>query len=131
MVERALPNDTSTEQAILAAIILNREAWHEAQAKLEANDFFSESHQLVFKAMQEIGGVRREAIDTVSILAELKRVDSLERAGGPAYISNLIEGFPMRANVPQLARVVREYSLRRRLIRVTNTAFHRAMDTPD
>ncbi len=127
--ELKLPADTATEKAILGAVLLEPDSWHTVSSELEPRDFFSESHRFVFEGMRQIATVRHEAIDHTSLRAELSRTDTLERAGGAAYLSSLIDGLPHGCNVAQYARLVRDCSLRRQGIRIASAAITRFGDT--
>ena len=50
-------------------------------------------------------------------LESLRRRNALERIGGAAYLSGLVEGVPATSNVDYYAEIVEEHALRRRLMR--------------
>ena len=56
------------------------------------------------------------AIDLVTLAESLSRADALEKVGGPAYISRLIDGVPRSTNVEYYAQIVKEKATLRRLI---------------
>ena len=126
-VERALPAATQPERSILGAVLLDNQALNTAAQIVTSGDFFGEDNRFIFEAMTGLAD-RSEAIDTVTLRAELERRDVLERAGGPAYISGLIDGLPEAANVDQDARIVKSAARRRRMIEVANAAVIEAME---
>ncbi len=133
-VERALPADTQTERSILGAVLLDNQALTAAAQILSPDDFFKDANRLIYEAMAWLSE-RSEAIDTVTLRAELERRDVLELAGGAAYLSSLIDGLPVAANVERYARIIRSAAQRRELARlgerVVDTAMASDCDTTE
>ena len=121
-VERAVPYNAEAERAILGSVLLDNRAVHTATQIVTSGDFFGEDNRLIFEAMTGLSE-RSEAIDTVTLRAELERRDVLERAGGPAYVSSLIDGVPVAVNVEQYARTVREKARLRHIARHANALY--------
>ena len=115
--ECAAPHSLEAERAILGSVLLDNQALNTAAQIVTSGDFFGKDNPLIFEAMTGLSE-RFEVIDTVTLRAELKRRDELDRAGGPAYISGLIDGLPEAANVEAYARIVREASRCRQLARL-------------
>jgi replicative DNA helicase len=59
---------------------------------------------------------RGEAIDLVTLKEELSRSGDLEAAGGPAYITSLVDGVPRSTNVEGYAKIIKEKATLRALI---------------
>ncbi len=127
MAERALPAATQTERAILGAVLLDNQALIAAAQILSPDDFFNDANRLTFEAMTGLTE-RSEAIDTVTLREELTRRDALERVGGAAYISGLIDGIPVAANVEQYARTIKDKAILRDAIAEAETIRNMAMD---
>ena len=125
--DRALPHDREAERAILGAVLLDNQAFDAAAQVLTPEDFFGEAHRLIFEAMGTLSG-RSEAIDTVTLREVLERRNVLERAGGAAYVSSLIDGLPAAANVDQYARIIKDKAILRDAIDEAETIRNMAMD---
>ena len=127
MAERALPAATQIERSLLGAVLLDNQAFTTSTQILSPNDFFDDANRLVYEAMGAISR-RSETIDTVTLREELTRRDVLERAGGAAYISSLIDGIPAAANVEQYARSIKDKAILRDAIAAAETIRNMAMD---
>jgi len=113
--ERALPHNLEVERSILGAVLLDNHAFNSAAQIVTAEDFFGDSNSVIYAAMSTLSE-RNAGIDPITLRAELERADTLDRAGGAAYISSLIDGMPTGGNVEQYARLVKEKASLRALI---------------
>lgn len=116
--ERVPPQNIEAEQAVLGAMLLDREAIAAASEVLTENDFYREAHKLIFRAMLELYG-RGEAVDMITVTDVLRRDAKLEDVGGIAYITALTNSVLTAANVKYHADIVAEKSVLRQLIRVS------------
>lgn len=126
-VERSLPSDLQAERAILGSALLDSKSLAVAGGFVTGADFFSEANGRIFEALIALRE-RGEGMDNITLTAELDRYNALQRVGGRAYISSLIDGIPNGINVPHYAGIVRDHSLRRQVIRVANAGITRAND---
>ncbi len=120
MIDRVPPQNIEAEQAVLGAMLIEREAISKVAEFLRAEDFYREAHRLIFNAMMELFN-KNEAVDMITVIEYLRKNDKLEEAGGIAYVTSLANSVPTAANVLYHARIVEEKSLLRHLI---NTATH-------
>ena len=125
--ERSLPHNVEVERSILGAVLLDNQALNAAAQVLAPDDFFGDANRLIYEAMTWLSE-RSEAIDTVTLREELERRDVLERAGGAAYISSLIDGLPAAANVDQYARIIKDKAALRNLIGASNSIIRMALE---
>jgi replicative DNA helicase len=125
--ERSLPHDLEVEKSILGAVLLDNYAFNPASQIVSPGDFFSDANRHVFEAMAALSE-RGEAIDTITLRAELEKLDALQRVGGPAFLSSLIDGMPSAANVEQYARIIKDKSSLRQLIATSNEIIRDALD---
>lgn len=54
MEEKFLPQDIAAEQAVLAAILLDRDSIKKILDVLDADDFSREAHKVIYKAMMSL-----------------------------------------------------------------------------
>ncbi|RMG46196.1 MAG: replicative DNA helicase [Acidobacteria bacterium] len=123
----ALPWDEHAERAVLGAVLIEPRALDTALELLTPDDFHRVSHRLIFRAMVSLAS-RSEAIDPVTVRAELEREGVLEKAGGAAYVASLIDGLPRTTNVGTYARIVRDRSLLRQLLGAAEDLRQRAAE---
>ena len=116
--ERVPPQNIEAEQAVLGAMLIDKEAIAKATEVLSADDFYRESHRVIFSAMLELYN-KNEAVDMVTVTEILKRDNKLEDIGGIAYITSLANVVLTAANVKYHAEIVAEKSVLRQLVRVS------------
>ena len=116
--ERVPPQNIEAEQAVLGAMLIDKEAIAKATELLSADDFYREAHRVIFSAMLELYN-KNEAVDMVTVTEILKRDNKLEDIGGIAYITSLANVVLTAANVKYHADIVAEKSVLRQLVRVS------------
>lgn len=114
-VERLPPQNIEAEQSVLGSLLIDRDAIIKIAPFLRAEDFYRESHGLIYQAILDLQE-RREPADFVTLCDELERRDQLEKVGGPAYLTALINAVPTSVHVEYYAHIVERTSLLRRLI---------------
>lgn len=116
--ERVPPQNIEAEQAVLGAMLIDKEAIAKASEILTNSDFYREAHRVIFNAMLELYN-KNEAVDMVTVTEILKRDNKLEDIGGLAYITSLANVVLTAANVKYHADIVAEKSVLRQLVRVS------------
>jgi replicative DNA helicase len=130
MADRTLPHNLEAERCVLGAILINNEAFNQAAEVIDAEDFFRDAHRRIFDKIVALTD-RSEPVDLVTLKDELTRAGELDEVGGPAYISSLTDGVPRSTNVEFYARIVKERSTLRRLIRSATDVLARAYDAEE
>jgi len=118
---RVPPHDLDAEAAVLAAVLLDRNALDKVQDILQPEHFFSDAHGRIYEAAQELA-MAGASLDIISVGAWLRDRERLQQVGGAAYLAQLADATPTVAHVAQHARVVFEKARARRAI----AAFQRA-----
>lgn len=117
-LDKQLPYSKESEEAVLGSMLLDKDAVLRAVEILSENDFYKDSHRLIFIAMKDLER-RGEAIDMVTLSEELRVKGDLDKVGGMAYIAGLGNMVPSAANIVNYANKVKDLSVLRRLIRIT------------
>ena len=128
--ERALPNSSEAERAILGAILLDNGLISQAIEQLRPEDFYVPSHRRIFVAMIALFE-RGAEINPILIGEELKKENSLEAVGGISFITNLTYGLPHSTNIVHYAKVVRGKSMLRQLVKASNKITQEALAEED
>jgi replicative DNA helicase len=115
--DQEIPRNPDAEQSVLGAILLDPGTIDAVMGILVEGDFCGGAHRQIYKTIIELWQ-RKVAIDLVTVGEELSRNGGLEKAGGTAYLSALIDGIPDIGNVEHYARIVKERAIRRRLIQL-------------
>jgi replicative DNA helicase len=126
---KPLPQNPEAERSVLGSVILDNHAFYRIVGTVREEDFYKDSHRVIFSAMTRLASESRE-IDLLTLKDELAKKGLLDQAGGAAYISSLVDGIPDIANAERYARIVKEKSTLRRLIVMGNSVMRAALDTP-
>ncbi len=114
--ERTLPQNLEAERSVLGAILLDPTAVNFVVPILDQDDFFPDTHRRIYAAMLALSQ-RSAQIDVLTLREELDRGGAVEKIGGASYLTSLLDGVPDVGNVEHYARIVKEKSTLRRLIR--------------
>ncbi len=110
-----LPHDFVAEQCVLGCIMLEPDSWDQAISIIQKDDFFDINHKIIFDAYERIKASNRN-IDVITVQSQLIDAGALERVGGQEYLLNLQSQVPSGASVGSYASVVREHSIKRRVL---------------
>ncbi|GMA48206.1 replicative DNA helicase [Tetragenococcus muriaticus] len=117
--DRVPPQDIEAEQAVLGAIFLDSDAIIEAMELLVPNSFYRRSHQIIFQCMMQLND-RNEAIDLITLKAEIEKSNSLEDIGGISYLTELSQISPTSSSISYYAKIVDDKATLRQLIQTAN-----------
>lgn len=117
MEGRVPPHSLEAEKAVLGALLLSGEAYESISHIVKTEDFYRESHRIIFEAITNIIKQNKRA-DTILLTQELTRMQKLEAAGDIAYVMSLTEDSLATYNVEEHARIVSEKAQLRKLIDV-------------
>jgi replicative DNA helicase len=124
---KSTPANVEAERAVLGSLLIDPDAVIKIANFLRANDFFRERHQLLYDAMLALNE-QNEPIDYITLVNILEERNQLDEIGGPAYITDLINGTPTSMHVDHYARIVEKTALLRRLISAAGTIAELAYD---
>jgi replicative DNA helicase len=125
--DRRPPWSEDAEQAVLAAMLMDRDAIMRAAEFVEDTMFYREAHRKIFRAMLAISE-RGAVVDTLTLADELRTRGDLSSSGGKEYLSLLLDAVPTSANVEYHAKIVREKALIRRLIEASTEIISASFD---
>lgn len=112
---RQPPMNVEAEKALLGAILLKPDVMHDISVNVYPESFYADKHANIFKAIGEIFS-NGDPIDIVSVTTKLKEMNQLERVGGAAYVTELIENVPAAGNASYYSGQVIDKSTLRNLI---------------
>lgn len=110
------PNAVEAEKAILGALFLDGGLIEEVDRKMSPDDFYRETHQTIYKAMLALAE-RREPLDFVTVINELKSRNMLSDVGGGEYLTELVDFVPTEHNMSFYIAIVKNKSISRKLIK--------------
>ncbi len=110
-----MPHNLEAEQALLGCLILDPSLPNEVASFIKEEDFYAESHKLIFNAMSDL--IRSNLpIDIVTLSDMMDKHGTLVKAGGIEYLTTLLNVIPSSANYQKYVDIVTRDSLNRRLI---------------
>ena len=126
-IGRIPPHSVESEQSILGSILLDKDAIITVTETIQPEDFYKEAHKIIYECMLKLNS-KNEPIDLITLTEELKKQDSLENIGGISYITSLSTIVPTTTNVKYYADIVKEKSVLRKLIKVSNVILNSGYD---
>jgi replicative DNA helicase len=126
------PYNEEAEEASLGALLLNfsTDNMDKVLSHIHPDDFYKSSNSNIFRAVLNLND-RGEGVDLLTVTEELKSQDLLEKSGGAAYIASLTSSVPSTANLEYYAKVVKDCSVRRRLINAAGHIISKAHDASE
>jgi len=113
------PHSIEAEQSVLGGLMLNNDSWDQIADRVAGSDFYRKDHRVIFEAMSSIVN-RQQPLDTLTLAETLKQQNKLDVAGGEGYLFNLAKNTPSAANIKAYADIVRERSILRQLVGISN-----------
>jgi len=128
------PQAIDLEEAVLGAIMLEKDAVISVLDILKPESFYKEAHQKIFNAIVDLTS-KEKPIDILTVTEELRARKELEEVGGPFYITQLTSRVASAAHIEYHARIVAQKYIQRELIRISseiqNKAFDESIDVDD
>ncbi|MFN2333552.1 MAG: DnaB-like helicase N-terminal domain-containing protein, partial [Wenzhouxiangellaceae bacterium] len=114
---RQPPNSIEAEQSLLGALMLSENAWDKISDRISENDFYRETHRLVFRAVGDLKA-QGQPSDAVTVADWFASHNLMDRVDGGAYLTMLANDTPGTANILGYSEIVREKSILRQLIEI-------------
>ncbi|HEY4572399.1 MAG TPA: replicative DNA helicase [Thermoanaerobaculia bacterium] len=125
--QKSLPHSEESERAVLGGVLLDPSVLPTISGRLRAEDFYSERHQLLYQAMLDLQEEQVE-IDLRTLQARLEQRSQLDMIGGLAYLTGLDLDLPDIGRIDTYVEIVKERSVRRRLIQTAGEIIRNCLD---
>lgn len=122
------PQALEMEEAVLGAILLEKDAIDIAVEYLVPEAFYRSEHQLIYNAILRLNN-KNQSIDILTVVEELRAAGELEKAGGPYKATSLTNSVVSSANVENHCQIIRQMYLFREIIRLNGETIIQAYDT--
>lgn len=116
-IKRILPHSPEAEQAVVGAMLMNRDAITVALEIIKGEDFYQAAYGVLFDSMVELFQAGKP-VDLITLQEYLKEKDVPPEISSMEFAQELITGVYTSANVKYYAQIVQEKSILRRLIKV-------------
>ena len=113
------PHSLEAEQAVLGGLMLDEQAWDRVSDRVKEEDFYRRDHRLIFQAIALLAN-EGSPRDALTVSETLTRLGELDNAGGIAYLGELVRNTSSATNIAAYGDIVRERSVLRQLIRISN-----------
>jgi len=126
--DKTPPHDDELEKAALGSLLADNEAVSAAiGVHLRPDDFYSRANNRIYEAVLSLDakGLRP---DIQTVVQELKQKGKLDEAGGASYVSSLTTVIPSGANIDYYTQSVKNYSLKRSLLKIASKIAMNAYD---
>ena len=125
------PQAVDLEEAVLGALMLEKDALTTVIEILQVESFYREPHQKIYEAILMLFD-NSEPVDILTVTNQLRKNGTLDFAGGPFFVSGLTQRVNSAANVEYHARIVSEKAIKRHLIGIASEIEREAYeDTTD
>ena len=112
------PQALPLEEAVLGALMLDREALPLVMEILRPDSFYLEAHQHIYRAIIRLFE-RSNPVDMLTVTEELRKMGDLDKIGGAYYLVELTNKVASAANIEYHARILAQKHIQRELIRVS------------
>ncbi|WP_457574592.1 replicative DNA helicase [Desulfolithobacter sp.] len=124
------PQNVEAEQAVLGTVLIQDGSLIKIIEILEPEDFYREAHKLIYQAMVQLFE-KREPHDLITVTNLLNDQNKLDQVGGPAYLASLTDIIPFSGTLVHHAKIIRQKSILRRLIRSATEVAARCYEEQD
>jgi len=121
------PQALDLEEAVLGAAMLENKAYHEIESLLCVEDFYSDSHKLIYASIKSLIDSNIHA-DILAVSQDLRKKGHLENAGGAFYVTQLTNRVASAANIEHHAAIIKQLSIKRNIIRICGEYGKKAFD---
>ena len=113
------PQAIEVEEAVLGALMLEKDAFHTVQAILKPESFYKDEHKKIFTAIRELAA-KEKPIDLLVVTQALRNKGELDEVGGPLYITQLTSRVASAAHIEFHARIIAQKYIQRELILISS-----------
>jgi len=125
------PQAVELEEAVLGALMLEKDALTSVIDLLKPECFYKEAHKKIYEAIQQLFS-ESQPVDILTVTQKLRSNAALDFVGGPYYISQLSNRVSSSANTEYHAKIILQKHIARELIRISSETIQEAYeDTTD
>ncbi len=113
------PQAIDLEEAVLGALMLEKDALTVVVDILTPESFYKDSHKVIYQAILDLFNAS-EPIDLLTVTNQLRKSAQLEVAGGAYFITELTSRVSSAANIEYHARIITEQAMKREMIQIAS-----------
>lgn len=117
-IKKVPPHNLEAEQSVIGSMIMDKDAIVIAAEIIKNEDFFDQRFGVLFETMLELHN-EGSPTDLITLQNKLKEKDVPPNISSLEFIRDLLASVPTSANVRYYANIVKEKSVLRQMIKVT------------
>ena len=125
-----LPFSLIAEQSLLGSILIDPASINSVADIISADDFYEEAHKQIYLGIPELFLLNHD-IDIVTLIDMLVRKGIYDKSGGEEYLKSICEAVPSALNIKDYAKIVKDKSLLRQLIAISEEVRNMAYSEQD
>lgn len=130
IIRKVQPHSVEAEQAVLASMLMNREAVVNVADMLMKDDFYQVQYGVIFEAMVELYH-EGASIDMITLTERLKEKGVPENVYSIEVMQELLNVVPVSTNAKKYAEIVKDRANMRRLIKMAETTANECYSLKD
>ena len=124
---RIQPQAPELEEAVLGALMIEKDAYSLVSEILRPESFYEHRHQLIYSAITDLA-INQRPVDILTVREQLSKRGELDEVGGPFYLAQLSSKVASSAHIEFHARIIAQKALARELITFTSQIQTKAFD---
>ncbi len=124
---RIVPRDKDLEEAVLGALMLEKDAYTTVCDILKPETFYEPANATIYEAIQHLGAAQKP-IDMLTVTEQLRLDGKLDEVGGAVFVTELTSRVASAAHVEFHARIIAQKYLARELINFAASIEGKAYD---
>jgi len=117
-LKNRIPHNREAEQAIIGAMLMDRDAILTASEMLNEEDFYESSYGILFETIVELHH-QEKPVDLITLQNRLREKNVPEEISNLDYARELVAAVQTTANIKYYAKIVAEKSTLRRMIQLS------------
>ena len=124
---RVPPQAVDLEEAVLGALLIDKNALSKIVDILHDGAFYNDKHQHIFKSVVRLFG-ENQPVDILTVASDLRKEGLMKQAGGEVYLAQLSQKVSSTAHIEYHARIIIQKHIQRELIRISSEIIESAFD---
>lgn len=116
VIKRIMPHSAEAEQAVIGAMLMNKDAILTASEMISGDDFYQTAYGIVFDAMVDLFQAAKP-VDLITLQEHLKEKNVPAEVSSLEFMKDLLGNVYTSANVKYYAEIVRQKAVLRRMIK--------------
>jgi replicative DNA helicase len=128
-MNRTVPHDVQAEQAVVGSLMIDN-GLLDRVTNLTPDDFYHSGNKLIFSAIMELTGAGQVA-DLVTVSEKLTSSGNIKKAGGSAYVAEVVDAVVLPSSIGSYAQTVKKNSVERTIISEAEKIINAVYETSD